>query len=397
SVRPSWFCGVADDGLPAEDQPIHRVSLPGANASSSSSDKFAGLVSQELEAGRTVELLPHSPEAAWHLVRAFSIGQRAAEFEVCYATESDGRTRSLRVLARSGPEWSDVSKDLFKGYFVSRSTMPSKLAQKLELELRDKSSVAVHTFVDAAPAAMTMLEALAAVPSLAAKDDRLLCTAASVEGETPRLIIHARTPTSWAESSRAAEGSFVAYPPGQNASKEDKKTFWDTVHTRLQPGNPPVVMQCRGASAAWHALEALALKKGVTAEVEASWVDYTHSGQKGRALHLLVTTGQSWTEFNSTDFHQTALLKAGDQPQVRQLSQAIAGEVGKRGATSIHMFVDNVNSVYQTLKAIASVPAQRQSAGRRVVFVPSFGWFKGPDGEKSRRVLRLYAKQRSER
>ena len=30
---------------------------------------------------------------------------------------------------------------------------------------------------------------------------------------------------------------------------------------------------------------------------------------------------------------------------------------------------------------------------RRVVFVPSFGWFKGPDGEKSRRVLRLYAKR----
>ncbi|CAE7437764.1 unnamed protein product [Symbiodinium natans] len=152
-------------------------------------------------------------------------------------------------------------------------------------------------------------------------------------------------------------------------------------------------MQCRGPHAAWHALEALSLKGGVTAEVEARWVDSTTAaGAAARAIQLLVSTGQSWKDFNSTDFQKTALLKAGDRPEASRLSKAIGGEIHKHGAVSIHVFAENIKSVHETLKSIASVPSQLQSAGRRVVFVPSLGWASGPDGQKSRRSLRIYAK-----
>eukprot|EP00439_Symbiodinium_sp_Y106_P032079 s5945_g3.t2 len=361
-----------------DSQGYRRLDLPAANAAQSSAEKFASLVSQELEAGATVELLPVSSEAAWHLLRALCIGKRSAEFEVHFAPqEAEEDNRSLRVLARSGPEWVDVSKDWYTGYFVSKSTQGWKLARKLEMDLREKSAVAVHTFVDALPAALTILQALAAVPGLAAKDHALVCTAAAVDGDSAtRLIVHACTPRAWLDPPKMAEGSFIAYPPG------------------LQPGSC-VVMQCRGPHAAWHALEALALKGLVTAEVEASWVDWQSGEAGGRAIQLIVTTGKSWQDFNKTDFQKTALLKAGDQPQVSRLSMAIGGEIHKRGATSVHVFADNIASVHATLKSIASVPVLSKSAGRQVVFVPSLGWASGPDGTKSRRSLRFYAKRRT--
>ncbi|CAE7943140.1 unnamed protein product [Symbiodinium sp. KB8] len=350
---------------------------------------------QELEAGATVELLPLSSEAAWHLLRALSIGKRSAEFEVHFAPHAaEEDNRSLRVLARSGPEWVDVSKDWYTGCFVSRSTQGWKLARKLEMDLRDKSAVAVHTFVDALPAALTILQALAAVPGLAAKDHALVCTAAAVDGDSAtRLIVHARTPRAWLDPpAKMVEGSFIAYPPGSAASEEDKRVFRNTVHARLQPGTC-VAMQCRGPHAAWHALEALALKGLVTAEVEASWVDWQNGEAGGRAIQLIATTGKSWQDFNKTDFQKTALLKAGDQPQVSRLSAAVGAEIHKRGATSIHVFADNIASVHATLKSIASVPVLSKSTGRRVVFVPSLGWASGPDGTKSRRSLRIYTKR----
>lgn len=352
-------------------------------------------MSQELEAGATVELLPLSSEAAWHLLRALSIGKRSAEFEVHFAPHAaEEDNRSLRVLARSGPEWVDVSKDWYTGCFVSRSTQGWKLARKLEMDLRDKSAVAVHTFVDALPAALTILQALAAVPGLAAKDHALVCTAAAVDGDSAtRLIVHARTPRAWLDPpAKMVEGSFIAYPPGSAASEEDKRVFRNTVHARLQPGTC-VAMQCRGPHAAWHALEALALKGLVTAEVEASWVDWQNGEAGGRAIQLIATTGKSWQDFNKTDFQKTALLKAGDQPQVSRLSAAVGAEIHKRGATSIHVFADNIASVHATLKSIASVPVLSKSTGRRVVFVPSLGWASGPDGTKSRRSLRIYTKR----
>ncbi|CAE7550144.1 unnamed protein product [Symbiodinium sp. CCMP2592] len=253
----------------ADSQSYQRLDVPPANASQGSAEKFASLVSQELEAGATVELLPVSSEAAWHLLRALCIGKRSAEFEVHFAPqEGEEDNRSLRVLARSGPEWVDVSKDWYTGYFVSKSTQGWKLARKLEMDLREKSAVAVHTFVDALPAALTILQALAAVPGLAAKDHALVCTATAVDGDSAtRLIVHACTPRAWLDPPKMAEGSFIAYPPGSAASEEDKRVFRNTVHARLQPGSC-VVMQCRGQHAAWHALEALALKGLVTAEVE---------------------------------------------------------------------------------------------------------------------------------
>lgn len=378
-----------------DSQSYRRLDLPAANASQSSAEKFASLVSQELEAGATVELLPLSSEAAWHLLRALSIGKRSAEFEVHFAPHAaEEDNRSLRVLARSGPEWVDVSKDWYTGCFVSRSTQGWKLARKLEMDLRDKSAVAVHTFVDALPAALTILQALAAVPGLAAKDHALVCTAAAVDGDSAtRLIVHARTPRAWLDPpAKMVEGSFIAYPPGSAASEEDKRVFRNTVHARLQPGTC-VAMQCRGPHAAWHALEALALKGLVTAEVEASWVDWQNGEAGGRAIQLIATTGKSWQDFNKTDFQKTALLKAGDQPQVSRLSAAVGAEIHKRGATSIHVFADNIASVHATLKSIASVPVLSKSTGRRVVFVPSLGWASGPDGTKSRRSLRIYTKR----
>eukprot|EP00930_Biecheleria_cincta_P005109 TRINITY_DN106030_c0_g1_i1.p1 TRINITY_DN106030_c0_g1~~TRINITY_DN106030_c0_g1_i1.p1 ORF type:complete len:404 (-),score=83.13 TRINITY_DN106030_c0_g1_i1:20-1195(-) len=365
-----------------------RLYPPGNSSGPEKAERFAEILNEELHGnGGAVELRPTNADSAWHSLRALCIGPRAADFEVDWVEEQEGKQRSLRVLARPGAAWEKVSKDVAGGYFVSNTTDAKGLAQKVEIELRQCQTLTLHGYADAKYVPFTMLKALATVPDLAGKDHALVCTvgstsAASASEETvQRVLVHVSLPSSWAEAVRE---DFVAYPPGRNPDKDALKRFRDSVHGRLSQGSV-VVMECRGRHATWHALEALAEARVRTAEMEVQWVD-GRGAEGARALQIRAKSGKTWEDFNSTDFTSSGLLRAGEKSQVKPLAKAVGSEVEKTGAVALHFHADDLLAVHTAVKAVASVPSEHK--GRRVCCVPSFGWT--GSGDERRRSVRLY-------
>lgn len=367
---------------------------PGKDAPASKAEKFARLVVGALESGEEVELTPVGAPAMWHSLRALCVGPSAAEIEVAWGVsgrDKDPR-RPVHVLARTGMAWKDFNAEHSGGLFVSNSTQASQLAKKLAMELRGGKKVVVHTFEDAEVAVAVILKALAIAVDLTGR--RILCAAGSQkhEGETvARILLNV-----WLDEEEEEGGeAFVAYPPGTNASEGAVKRFEETVRQRMEQGTP-VVMECRGREASTRAVKALAAVRRRVACFEVQWVDgYTGpppSEEEGttdgrsspaimRALQLRAVSGETWDEFNATDFGRTRLLKASSS-SVKNLSKAIGTEVRKLGAVALHAYADNHAAVFSAVKAVASVPTECD--GLRVACVPSFGWAQDGSGGRTR-------------
>merc|ERR1711860_327965 len=80
----------------------------------------------------------------------------------------------------------------------------------------------------------------------------------------------------------------------------------------------------------------------------------------------------------------------GKPGAVKKLAQAIGREVQRVGACAVHVYADNHAAVFNTVKAISSVPTE--NAGLRVACVPSFGWASDGTGGKVR-SLRFFVRQ----
>jgi len=101
-------------------------------------------------------------------------------------------------------------------------------------------------------------------------------------------------------------------------------------------------------------------------------------------------SGETWPEFNATDFSRTRLLKAGEMTSVKDLALSIGAEVRKLGAVAVHAYADSFACVFIAVKAAASVPTENR--GLEVECVPSFGWSSDGAGGRSR-SFRLYVRR----
>lgn len=350
-----------------------RVHPPGASAEPEKAEKFADVVSGALSDG--TEIITHAigAAAAWHVLRSLCIARVAAEFEVTFGASDDGPAgkargpRPLHVVSRQSRNQEAFTYQ--GGFFVANSTQSLKLARKLVVELRDSPRVTVHTFADAQSAVSTILQAIAAVPRLNGGLP-LRCTAGAAkrEGEeVARVVVHAEMQAS---ASNTREGDFVAYPPGAGAEPKALQKFSNSVRERLRR-EQMVAMECRGKDAVTNALTTLAQVQRRTAEFQVRWSEAAGKNSTLRSLWVRVRHAEPWRIFNATDFAKTALLKVRDTTEVKTLARAIAHEVNRHGAVSVHAFREDRTALNVALKAIASAPIE--SGVDALFVVPSFG------------------------
>jgi len=278
---------------------------------------------------------------------------------------------------------------------VTASTPVDRLARRLSLSLARSRACSAHLRADGTLAAGVLLGALATVPSLGAGAP-LACAVASVpsrkeEGLYEHLVVRAQE----LQGSVPLEADFRAFPLGAGAGGGggealglEQAKLDRSVSQRLARGQA-VVMECRGKDSVLSALAAFGRVQGLTAEVEAQWVDAATltATEASRAIRLRALPGRPWPEFNATDFSRTKLLKVSETTQVKPLAAAVAAEVRQRGAVSVHAFMADKAAVSTALKALALVP--QEHGGQRLSFVPSFG--KAKRGS----ILRLHARPKS--
>lgn len=381
---------------------------PGQGAPATKAEKFGGLVAQALQDGDTVKLAPVGAAALWHSLRALAVGNTAADFEVSWGAPGKwtDNQRPLHLLAQKGAAWEDFDYDISSGCFVSKSTSAEQLAKKICLEIRKKQSATLHTYADAEVAVAVMLKAIAIASDLGSV--KIMCSAGSLKRESEevaRVLVHARQ----VSDTSPLGDVFIAYPPGVKADKKAVGRFEETVRQRMGQGMP-VQMECRGRDASVRGMMALASVKTRVAEFEVRWVDgfigdaaagEQESKQESprrepamRALEVHAVQSETWTDFNSTDFNRTKLLKAGDGTPVKGLARAIGAEVKSLGAVAVHAYAESSGAVFAALKAVASVPVEHQ--GLQVACVPSFGWASDGAGGKSR-SLRLFVRRATQR
>jgi len=389
---------------------------PGAGADSSKVEKFTHLVHDLIRNGGEVELQFIGAPSMRHTLRAFRLGRHAVEFEphwirnagdadVHTEADSDKRTatdhgldevgqgmkaklRIVGIVAREGVAWEDFSRDIQAGHFVSNSTQISSLARKIAIELRGGKRVTLHTYDDAEQALAVILKALATAPDFG-NGRRLRCTVGDVrlDGESSvRIIVHAQCDMDVEEQDRSP--SFVAFPPGPNPKPDVLQRFTKAVRSRLQSGHE-VKMECRGPHATSRAMIALAGVQQKTAEFNVRWVDSSLADGVGeaRALLVRVSCGQTWEEFNATDFSRTKVLFLTPSTVLKELARTIGSEAKTHGGVALHFNALDKRATHNALKALASVPVEH--AGLRVVCVPSLGRAK----DDKPRALRLYVRQ----
>jgi len=374
---------------------------PGAAAAATAAEGFARRVSQTLNQGSEVEIAPVAGGASlWHCLRALVVGARAPDFEASFMEPGGLREgggeggQELRIVARSGGAWEDFSWDTSCGFFVSNSTPALPLARKLAMELRKGQHATLHAYADAASAVATILRAVATVPRLEGGAP-LTCTAGGLEqhGESVRVVVHARKMPEL-EAAPLPREEFLAWTPSAGADEETRRRFANSVRQRLETGWS-VAMVCRGAESAQHATSALASVSGRTAEFEVWWADglaRPGSAVVPRELQLRAASGTSWSEFNTTDFSRTKLLRSSAESKVRTLAQLVGSRVKHDGAVALHAYADDSQAVSRALKALASVPVEHP--GFCVRAVPSFGWASAGDHSGGRRrSLRLYVRR----
>merc|ERR1712008_439920 len=169
--------------------------------------------------------------------------------------------------------------------------------------------------------------------------------------------------------------TFRALPPGRESAAEAVQRFGKTVQDRLRLGDN-VEMECRGQEAVNNAIRVLCHLQDHTAELEADWAEVEAScdgpASTLNVLQLRARRGATWAEFNATDFEQRQLLFASAKTDIKQLSWAVAKEVRKKGAVSVHAYSDNLKAVNIAVKALATVP--KLTGGERVSCIPSHGW-----------------------
>lgn len=390
-----------EESLPAADTLVasDRVVLhpPGAGTPTSKAERFAALLAGALQPpGRQAELTAVGTPALWHSLRALCVGPTAADFEVAEVGDGDGR-QAVRILARQGGAWEDFNHDISRGCFVSKSTQTMQLAKKLVFELQRNDVVTLHTYADAEIAVGVILKAIASARSLG-HHGALRCSAGSIrrDGENvPRVMVHVQKVR---DPPRGGIVDFVAYPPGGNVELAALKVFGQTVRSKLAEGRS-VVMECRGRDATSNAVAALASVPVRVGQFRVEWIDAfvgdeadptATRGHVPRALKIRAASGETWPEFNATDFARSRRLTAGVGASVKELAARIGSEVRSVGAVAVHAYAENLVHVFTAIKAIASVPTENN--GLQVECVPSLGKSTDKAGGEIR-SLRLYVRR----
>lgn len=391
---------------------VERTTLhpPGAGVAVEKSQKFTRLVSDSIARGIEVELNPIGDAAMWHSLRALSADQGASQFRVSWLSKaassgnSSGDNRQ-QILIRAAPssmlsngaraEFS--TEDLENGYFVSNSTNGKQLAKKLEIELREQNQITLHTYADATYASGAIVRALATVPSLRAGGflslPGMYCWAGGVQraGESiPRIVVHARMDSLGLANGDHAK-DFIAYPPGANADGDEVSRFMRTVSSRIAGGRV-VSMECRGKDAVLRSIAALASVRNYVAEFGVGWSESSLKADcfaNSRVLRVRARRGVTWSQFNSTKFPSTKLLRVADDTEVMKLARTLGVEARLHGGAAVHVRIDQKEVISKVVKALASVPAADK--GQRVACVPS--WVSSRHGgDQGSRLLRFYVR-----
>ncbi|CAJ1383373.1 unnamed protein product [Effrenium voratum] len=377
---------------------------PGGYASDEKAHSFRMYIHRTVEKDQRVRMSPWGDAAIRNSLQALATAPKAVSFEVERIKSSEEEVHLVFESAGSSP-WQEYLENRImntKRLAVTADTQAVKLARDLvsmlQAAAKDEQAVQAFAFWDDDAALVALAKGVAAVSSLY-PFKRLTCVANVVnpmDDPRGRLFVYA-TFGEPVEPLPKSGQVFHAYPPGSKADPAVLKRFYASVEDRLHQGSH-VHMLCLGTDAIMHSIRALCLVKGFTADLVVQWApgikgegagsaSQSKASQVPRAVRLKATRGQTWEEFNATDFSKTSLRKVKSTTEVGKLAYAAVAEVRQHEAVAIHCFSDDKAAVTVAMKALAAVPTV--TGGKKLVCVPSFGRA-GPD---QRPVLRLYAKR----
>lgn len=366
---------------------------PGRGSSAEKITNFKQRLHRTVDNKETIEISPWGAEAIRNSMQALASAPKAVSFEV---------ERRMKAENEEHVHFKSLGVSEWKAYLQSRITntrilqvtnesqanrLARDVATMLQVAPDDARAIRAFALWDDDAAIEVLVHGLAAVPSLY-PFKKLACVANvvnPVDDPRSRLFVHATFGEALAPPA-LTERVFQAYPPGFNPDAAALKRFNASVEDKIHQGLR-VHMDVRGSSALMHVIRALCSVKGYTAEFRVDSVLDKKGDQPFRALRFKATRGQSWDEFNATDFTKTSLLKATSRSPVDKLSYAAVAEVRLHQAVAIHCYSDDEEAVSRAIKALAAVP--RLTSGKKLCCVPSFGRA-GPDRKP---VLRLYLRR----
>ncbi|CAK9028032.1 unnamed protein product [Durusdinium trenchii] len=375
---------------------------PGHAAPAEKVSAFRGYLHRTVEKKQPLEILPWGPEAVRNSLQLLASAPAAVCFEV--EGRKGGSEKELQFHFRSLDilTWEDYLPTRVmnsRSLAVTEETSAVKLSRDLvsALQLAPEGEQAVRAFGlwDDETGINVLVKALAMAPSLY-PFKKLRCVANvvnPVDDPRSRIFLYL-TFGAFVDPPSLSDRSFVAYPPGKEPDPAALKRFYAAVQDQIHQGNR-VQMDCMGADAILHAVRALSLVKGFTAEfrveVTGKAKPQEQSGSEFRPsrskIRFRAWRGQTWDDFNAIDFAQTSKRIAREQTPIDKLGWAVLAEVRKSKAVALHCFSDETNAVAVAIRALAALP--RLTSGRRFYAVPSFG----RAGADQRPVLRFYVRR----